>query len=446
MLKSDFAVRGLFGLSLGLALSLSAAPSFAKDASSAADAKAKKKVLVGGFEGQKSDQARKAVIAALKEDGAYDVTESSAVKPGGDDKSYAAASAGASAVLVGSVKKSGLVLSVRNGADGKLVQDVEVKGESANKLQKGIEDTLGLSVADPIAQTTPGAAGADAPPAEEEPEEEAPAAATPAEEPASDANNGGPTPLEVEAGLRAVNRNFKYHDTPPDLYPNNGLPQPPTYQLPLGPAVYINATVYPGAWVTRGPGSWIGVTGSYELNFATKSVFAEGTVREGTLTTKANQFFIGLKGRVPIKTHEIGLVAGYGEHVFNLLGDEAYPQVPDVFYKFMRVDLSGRLRFDALSLGAHIGTRFVNRTGGLERDWFPGHTKTQSVEGGVNVGYRVITGLDVVFGLDVTRYAFDFNPFPSNADPNTKVVAGGASDTYIAGSLGVRYSLPGKGD
>lgn len=442
MLKCDFARGGLVGLSLGLAVSLSAVPSLAKDAAAAADSKAKKKVLVGGFDGPKSDQARKAVIAALKEDGAYDVVEVNSVKPGGTDKGYAAASAGASAVLVGSVKKTGLTLSVRNGADGALVQDVEVKGDSPGKLEKNIEDSLGLSVADPIAQTKPGTGGDAGAPAKEEEEEEAPADEQAAAPAASDdaTDDSGPSPLEIEAGLRALNRSFDYHDTPAQLYPSNGLSAPPTYELPLGPAVFINATVYPGAFISRGPIGWIGLTGSYELNFATKSVYAEGTPNQGELTTKSSQTFIGLKGRVPVKAHEFALVAGYGQHVFNLLGDEGNPQVPDVFYKYARVSAEGRLRFDAISVGFHLGTRFVFRTGGLERDWYPGHTKTQAIEGGVNVGYRVVKGLDVLVGFDWIRYAFDFNPVDAM---NSRVVAGGASDQYLSGFLGLRYALPG---
>src|SRR4051812_44882300 len=141
MRKMNPAVRGLCGLSLGLSLCLIAPSGFAADNAAPANANAKKKVLVGAFTGPKSSEARKAVVSALKEDGAYEVVESTAAKPGGDDKSFASASNGATAVLVGTVKKSGLTLSVRNGADGALVQDLEIKGDSPAKLNKNIGDT-----------------------------------------------------------------------------------------------------------------------------------------------------------------------------------------------------------------------------------------------------------------------------------------------------------------
>ncbi len=450
MRKSGLALQGLCALSLGLSLSLAAPSSFAADgdAPAAAPSNAKKKVLVGKFSGPKSGAARKAVVAALKEDGAYDVSETSAVKPGADDKSFAAASNGASAVLVGTVKKSGLTLSVRNGADGALVQDVEIKGDTPAKLDKNISDSVGLSVADPIAQTKPGAASADAAAPAAEPDkaddEDKP------EPEQQDAHAGGDAapegeaglvPLELTAGLRAVHRSFSYHDTPAQLFPGANYPAPQTYTLPLGPAVFIEGSVFPGAWVAKGPAAWFGVTGGYELNFATKSVYGTAP-NEQKLTTKANQWFAGLKGRIPVAAHEFGFVAGTGAQVFNLLGDESNPQVPDVWYKFWLLRAEGRLHFKAASVGFHLGTRLTHDTGGLERDWFPGHVKTQNIELGINAGYVIAPNFEIVGGLDLVRYAFDFNPIDPNADPQTKVIAGGAVDQYTSGWLGVRVSLP----
>jgi hypothetical protein len=450
MLKQGQAVRGLFGLSLGLAVSMGtfgarAAEGDAARTSAAPATNAKKKVVVGAFTGTKSDQARKAVLAALKEDGAYDVSESTDAKPGGDDKSFAKASAGASAVLVGTVSKSGLVLAVHNGADGALVQNVQVKGDSAAKLNKNIADSLGLSVADPIGQTKPGAGGADAdapaaePEAKEEEQPSPPESSPPPE--GSPESDSGRTPLEISAGLRAVHRSFSYHDTPSERFPKYGFAPPQTYNLPLGPALFIEGSLFPGAWGTRGPGSWFGLTGGYELNIATKSVYGVAP-NEKKLTTRANQWFVGGKARIPVAAHEFGLSGGVGSQVFNLLGDEDRPQVPDVWYKFYFVRAEGRLRFNAVSLGFHLGTRLVHNTGGLERDWFPGHVKTQNVEAGISAGYVLAPNLELVGGLDYVRYAFDFNPLPPAADPSLQVIAGGAVDQYTSGWLGVRYSLP----
>jgi len=455
MRKTRIAVRALVGLSFGIALSLSTPLASAKgkkdDSSAKKSGSEKKKVLVGGFDGPKSDQARKAVIAALKDDGQYDVAESSSVKPGGDDKSYAKGSGGAAAVLVGTVKKgSGLVLSVHNGADGSLIQDVEIKGENPAKLSKNIDSTLVVNVADVISQ---GKAGSEEASADDNPEkgsdesedkkdekakdeEEAPAAAS-----AADGSDDGPSPLDITAGLRAVHRSFDYHDTPAQLYPNAGFPSPLTYQLPLGPAVFIDGTVYPLAFGGRGAAANFGITGGYELNFATKSVFAESTPNQVELTTRASQFFIGLRGRIPVQTHEFGLVAAYGQQTFELVGDENKALIPDVSYKFVKLAADAKFRFDELTIGFHVGTRLVSDTGGLKADWFP-NTKTQSVEAGLLLGYGIIPHLDLIGGVDLVRYAFNFNPIPNGADPKTQAIAGGAVDQYVSGWLGVRYRLP----
>ncbi len=459
MRKSDGAARvwvGLFGVALLLVVNDAAAAKGGKD--TAAGTSAKKKILIGGFDGPKSGEARKALIKALKADGGYDVGETTAVKPGSGDKTFASSSGGATAVIIGSVKKSSLVLGVHNGADGALVQDIEIKGDTPAKLNKNVEDTAGLSLADAIAQTKPGAAApiADTPsaatPATEQ--EESPTPAPPGDGPAAVTSSDAPpypdghTPLELDAGLRAVHRNFEYHDTPAQLFPGRGYPEPQTYKLGLGPALFVGGTVYPLAFGSRALISNFGITASYERNFGTRSVFntLDATtmkLSEHRLTTQANQFFVGLKARIPVSVHEIGIVAGYGQQVFNLLGDELAPTVPDVHYKFLRVSAEGRFRLDAFSVGLHVGTRFVNDTGGLERYWFPGHVKTQNLEAGIFAGYSLMSSVDVIFGLDVTRYAFDFNPIPDGLkSTGPRTIAGGAVDSYTSGFFGVRYSLP----
>jgi hypothetical protein len=452
MRNTASALGALLGLSLGLAVSVSANPASAKGGQDAASSakkddkgKDKKKVLVGAFSGAKSDRARKAVLAALKDDGAYDVTETSDVKPGDDDKGFAKAGAGASAVLVGTVSKSGLVLSVRNGSDGALIQDVEVKGETPAKLEANIAESLGLSVADPIAQTKPGATSdAPASDAAAKPEEENPPASDQPEATSAGpaASSRGPSPLELTGGLRAVHRNFKFHDTPSDRFPTQAnYLKAPGYTLPLGPAVFIDAALYPLAFGSRGAGALFGIVGGYELNFATKSVY--GTP-EKNLTTQASAFYAGLKARIPVAAHELGLLAAYGQQAFKLVGDEAAPQAPDVAYKFVRLSADGRFHLDPFMVGLHVGTRLVSDTGDLQNGnhWFA-HVKTQALEAGISAGYTLVEDLDLVAGFDLVRYAFDFNPQPPAADPTKQIIAGGGVDQYTSAWLGLRYSLPG---
>lgn len=451
MPKYDLVRPRFLVLSLVFSVCFAAPAAFAKgtaeSSSSSEGAKQKKKILVGGFTGTKSAQARSAVIAALKDDGGYDVVDSNEIRPGASDKEFANASDGAAAVLVGTVKKSGLVLSIHNGADGALLQDLEITGETAAKLNKAIGETLGTSIADPLAQAKAAApkdeaGGASDDSAKPEEGSDAPAEAeTASAETAAGVEQANIlTPLELNGGLRAVHRGFSYHDTPAQLFPaRTGLFKAPAYNLPLGPALYIDVTVYPLAFGSRGAGAMFGLTGGYESNIATRSVYGNP---EHELTTRASQFYVGVKGRIPFASHELGIVAAYGQQEFKLLGDESNPQVPDVLYKFVKLGAEGRFRFDALTLGLHLGTRIVQDTGALQHaPWFPNRVKTQALEAGLSAGYGLTTGLDVIFGLDLTRYAFNFNPQPAGANPYKTLIAGGGVDQYVAGSIGLRYSL-----
>jgi hypothetical protein len=247
-------------------------------------------------------------------------------------------------------------------------------------------------------------------------------------------------PLELTGGLRAAQRTLEYHDTPAELYPNRGLNTLLTYKQPLSPSAFLQLNLFPAAFVSRGADANLGVTASYEVALPTSVLFGEGTDQEVKLTSHASEFFVGLRGRLPISVHELGLVAGYGQHRYDVEGDEKSPLVPDVRYDFVRLSVDTTLRFDALRLGAHAGTRIVQSTGGLQKDWFPS-TKTTSLEAGLVAGYEVSPRLEILAGFDVIRYAFDFNPIPANADPT--YVAGGGVDQYSSGWLALRFSLSG---
>lgn len=254
-----------------------------------------------------------------------------------------------------------------------------------------------------------------------------------------------PSPFDLEAGLRAVHRDFTYKDTPADLFPNQGYPKLVPIQLPLGPALFFDGDFYPVAFASSSAAAHIGLAFGYELNFATKAVFAEGSPIERTLQMQASQFYLGGRARLPLGAHELGLLAAYGQQRFELIGDERAPLAPDVHYKFVRLSLDARFAFDEVLLGGHIGTRVVSDTGGLRSDWFP-NTKTQSLEAGGFVGYRLSRALDLIAAVDLLRYAFDFNPIPPQTDPWSKPVAGGATDQYVSASLALRYHVPSAAD
>jgi hypothetical protein len=411
----------------------------------AADSSEKVKVAVGGFEGAKSGDSRSAFIDSLKKDGGYEVTDAEDIKPSAKGKAVAEAAAGlgVSVVITGKFGKGGLKLKVLDGADGKLIDEVEIKG-AGGKLKGNIGKSGASSVADAVGQAK-GAKKEEPKEEEPKPEEEAPEE-KPSEEVSADTSNAGDakglSPLDITAGLRPMHRTFEFHDTPYPLL---------RYELPLGPLLFIDVNWFPGSHFTEGPGEWIGLTAGFEKGFATQSIFDEGKPTEKTLKTDQQQFYVGGRFRLPLGEHVAGLTATYGQHKFHLAGDDgpcspdipaACPTIPDLNYSYVKVGLDGMLRFGDFMAGARVGKRIVLNPGTIKGTWFP-FVKTQSLEAGVTVGYRLVSMLDLVAGFDWLRYGFDFNPVPKG---RTGYVAGGAVDEYLSGYIAFRFHLPGKGE
>lgn len=417
----------------------------------------KVKVAVGGFDGDKSGDARSAFIDALKQDGSYEVTDAEDVKASSKQKAIkeAAAGLGVNVVIVGKVSKGGVKLKVM-GADGKVLDEAEVKGAGA-KLKAAIAKDGAPAVADGIAKVAP---KKEEP--KEEPKEEAPAEEEEKKEEVSastsdlPAASDGLSPLDITAGLRPTHRSFKFHQTIADARPADACPpgnpgamgcfrQLPAYELPLGPVLFIDLNWFPASHFTTGPAEYIGLTAGFEKGFATKSVYQEGTPDEQTLTTNMQQFYAGARFRLPLGAHQLGATGTFGQQTFALEGDADRPRLPDVKYTYVKAGIEGTLRFGDLFFGARVGKRFVMSTGALETVWFPGSVKTSSLEAGFTAGYHLVGPLDLVAGFDWLRYAFDFNPVPRRAALES-YVAGGAVDEYMSGFIAFRFHIPGKAE
>lgn len=433
----------------------------------------KASVAVGGFEGAKSDEVRAAFIEALKKDGSYEVTDAEDIKPSAKGKAVAESAKGLAVayVITGKVGKGfNLKLKVMK-ADGKVADEVEIKGGALPKLKSSIESSGAASVAEAMGQAKPAAAekkddkkdedkpadsGEDDKKDEEKPAEASASVST------DSAGGSGLSPLDLTAGLRPLHRTFEFHQTLATVRPNDGFGQLLKYELPLGPVLFIDGNLWVGSLAgMEGVAEWFGITAGFEKGFATQSVYAEGTKDETTLRTNIQQFYAGLRMRVPVADHLLGVSGVWGQHRFILEGDEGNdqakklpdgtvlkPLVPDVTYNYVRVMLDGTFNFGDFSAGAHVGKRFVMSTGALKTVWFP-NVKTTSLEAGVSFGYRLVSMLDLVAGFDWLRYSFDFNPVQqiTNKDPALfSYVAGGATDEYLSGYIGFRFHLPGKAE
>jgi hypothetical protein len=251
--------------------------------------------------------------------------------------------------------------------------------------------------------------------------------------PVADESGPAPVAFELLVGPRLVHRSFDFND--PLSNHEAGATKPYSYVLPAGPSPFIDLGFYPAALGARGLLANFGVVGSYEKLIATKT-------QSSSSTTEAQQFEIGVRGRMPLGEHEVGLAASYGQQTFHVSDTDPGPfaggTVPNVDYTFVDLDADGHFRLNPITIGAHLGTRFVTHTGALGKEWFP-TVKTTAIEAGLSAAYRLTPLFEVVLGADLMRYAFDFNPVPQGAG----LVAGGAVDQYISGYLALRVTFSG---
>lgn len=419
----------------------------ARAADDRTDAAAKAKLAVGAFDGSKADEVRSAFLDALKKSGGYEITDAEDVKPG-KGIADAVKNLGVTYVVTGKVSK-GYALKLKVfGADGAALDEVEIKGGALAKLKSNIEARGASSVGDVIGKPAP---KSEPSPAEEKPAEESSSEEKPAESSTSPSPSAeGLSPLDITAGPRPLHRTFTFHQTLADVRPKDGYTQLPSYELPLGATLFIDLNWFPASHFTTGPAEWIGLTAGYEHGIATKSVFGETTAKPITLKNSEQDWYAGLRLRIPLGAQRLGVTGAYGQHSFELIGDDGKdgrpdPLIPDVKYSYVRIGADAMFQFGDVLAGAHVGKRIVLGTGPLKSVWFP-NVKAQSLEAGVTVGYRLTGSLDLLAGFDWLRYAFDFNPNPMRNAGSLSYVAGGAVDEYLAGYLALRFRLPGAGE
>lgn len=234
-----------------------------------------------------------------------------------------------------------------------------------------------------------------------------------------------PTALELTGGAGAISRHFDYSD---DLFAALR-----NYELDAAPLVFARAEWYPLAHDGDGDLTNVGVIGVYEQVFPPTSLTRDGR----RLDTSASAWFAGLRARVPLDEHEIGFAGGYGRQHFEVEGDEAAPLLPDVAYEYLRVGAEAELRFSDFVLGIDLGKRFVLATGELESDaWFP-HVSPDAVDLRAFIGHAVTADVDLIVGVQLTRYFFSMNPQPDDVR-----IAGGAVDQYLSGWAAIVWRLP----
>ncbi len=460
---------------------------------------AKQPIGVGAITGPHGGKVRAKVLKVLRDSGTYEVTDVEDIKPGSPPQKYQTMATGiqADAIVVGTVsKKMTLTLSIY-AANGARIDAVTIKGGSGPALLKEVDNELEIALADPLSKArpsgTPSAAPAPAtaaapaiapvkvtldeddgedahpaskaaPPAKSKakpkdedlesedvaasPEDEAQPESTSTSDSSSESSESsepsekGQRPIEVMLGIRAYNRQFKY----------TGITSGPLvpYELGLAPTVFIAARLYPAAFSSDGVLSNIGLMGRFELGIATSTNYQATPGAEPTkLSTNAYEYQLGVRGRLPLGKLELGIFALYGNQSFSLGGDEnpagaAYALVPDAHYHYIRTGLDLRAYISKLIVEAHVAPRFLTSMSEIDlaRVWFPGAVGS-GLDGGLMLGWQFLPWLTAAVGGDFVRYGFDFNNLP--ATPPPRVIAGGATDTYLSGWLGVMSTFDFSG-
>lgn len=441
----------------GLTLVLSSSTAFAqkkgkRGAKAAATEPARRKVSIalGAFSGNKPKEVRGWVYDAIQDD--FLVTDAEDFKPKNTNAGYAkmASDLGVEAVIVGKLERNRLVLTVRDG-DGKVVKEIVVKAPRGPKLKRAIESGVSGALGQALGVGTepeeieeeeepdeePGAPPEDAEPTDSsEAESEA--------EPADEESEGTAPGLVATVGVKFLNRKLTFNDTLTQLS-DMPLYDPAyvirDYELQLDPILYVNLQLYPGA-LLGGEGfiANLGIVGAFEQGIPVTSKYA-GTIQQVPRELKNNtqEWYAGLRMRMPGSSSEFGAVVTYGEHKFILEGDEAFPIIPDTTYGNLRLGADAALSFGKVFATLDVGVRFVLSSGELEKFWFR-NASGLGLDVGLRLGYELSESFSVVLGGDMIRYGFDFNAIDPERDTR---VAGGAIDQYLSGTIGLRWVVGG---
>jgi hypothetical protein len=244
----------------------------------------------------------------------------------------------------------------------------------------------------------------------------------------------GPRTLAAEVfrfsmGAGVYARQFTWVD---DLFENLA-----EYSLGGAPSFRLGAEWYPGAAFGGGPEGWIGLEAEAELPFAVESD------REGvSFPTAASAWRLGVLGRFPTDLVEVRLGVGIAERRFAIEvaeGGLTVPDLPEVRYQTLsaRVGLTARL-LERVDLSVQGGWGFMLDAGAIgRRPWFPG-SSSHTASAGAALGVHIARGFGLVGRFDWQGAFFDLNPRPEDEGVG---VAGGASDQFFLGTVGLSYAV-----
>ena len=414
-------------------------------------------MMVRPFDGPKAKALNERVVKVLEEQGADLVPagfEGPTAMETEADFAAVAARLNIQAFIQGQATNDNtgwtLKLTVRQGSDGTVVGTGEFKASWFPGLLTKIDEELITTLEKALSGAKNPAGVTDEPAKEEEP--------APAE-----TEKPRPRPLELDAGAGFVFRSYTANN-PVNL---PGVLQ--TRDQSGGMAsVRIGAAFYPAALFTRDFLANVGVIADFERSLGGKTQATPGPnplLPSGDLDTALTSYDVGVRVRLPIAAHELGLSAAYGAQQFEIDdgGTESNPDnaeginaklVPDVNYSYVRLGMDFTYAMQTYFLTGDLGLRVINSAGKepgqIQNDrWYP-RADVGGVDFGVTAGYSVSERFTVTVGMDFRNYFYTMNskledfgvPVSATSDAGPRrPVAGGANDMYFAGIVAARYSL-----
>ena len=205
------------------------------------------------------------------------------------------------------------------------------------------------------------------------------------------------------------------------------------YQLSGAPMVDINVAFHPARLATDNWLSYIGLDLRAQVALSTPSHDNAGN----DFKSRYDAFHIGLRARVPVGAHYISAFSGYAMNRFSISPENkgVTSPAPSVDYRTIRSGLGGELALsDSMMLGldaAYLNYLSVGEIG----KWFPRAT-AGGIEFAMFATYLVTPAIFARASAPYQRTFFDFN-----SRPGDKNIAGGATDQYLALSLGAGVTL-----
>lgn len=226
--------------------------------------------------------------------------------------------------------------------------------------------------------------------------------------------------------LGTLSRTLKYEDARTQSLGN--------YSLGVAPQASLDVRYFPAAHFTAKWPSYFGLDLKAQLALAAASETRTGD----KYATWADAYGIGARGRIPFGKHEASLIVAYGVQRVQFADSRAKPSpTPDVDYRFARTGAEGDFELKPkLRLGASAAWLWLLAAGEIaSSEWFP-RTTGSGIEASVFGSYGLTAHLDLVATIGLAHYFFTFHP--KKGDPK---VAGGATDDFVTGGLGIRLRL-----